>query len=560
MIKCSSCGAENADDASYCGQCGQKLTEQSKPQQQTEAEPERVGDIRPDIDSAETVGMFDTVDRKARKVSKELEFNEGDVFAGRYTIKSLIGRGGMGVVYRAVDRHGERDVALKLIRPDRLAGPAAVKRLIAEGVTTQELAHPNIVRVYNVDEADGVPFVAMEFVAGDTLAEWHRKRIATRDQVPVRVAARIVMEVLAGLEAAHDADIIHRDLKPQNIIVIGEPDEKKATIKILDFGIAQVAGTEETMGGTALGTLAYMAPEQRTDPDLVDPSSDLFALSKIFYKLLMDALPDTMWQPPSASRSEVPEQVDQLILAGISVHRNSRPGSVEEYRQRLLAAMNSKTNPSPRPTPHPTPTPVDPNGLHTKASDPTSEFMQGPGKPLGIGCLALIGIVFVVFVIDVLTDGGITGECYDDEYCYEPTPQPYVSSGGGNVVPDPEPVPEPEPLPPPPPPPPSRYAKLGGSWYSELANEPVYYTVEDDGSFRSQGTDLALGIPFTVTGRFSGNVGSYQYRSELGVFQGELLWDGADCHLVDRLNVNGQVISVEMHINHRPGAPCPAGF
>lgn len=160
MTKCNKCEAENPAEAKFCGGCGASM--------------ERLGDILKDDDfaSEQTIGMFETVGRRSQAIDKQLEFAEGDVFAGRYTIVSLLGRGGMGVVYKAIDRHGERDVALKLIRPDLLAGAAAIKRLITEGVTTQELTHPNIVRVYNVDEVDNIPYVAMEHVGGATLAEW----------------------------------------------------------------------------------------------------------------------------------------------------------------------------------------------------------------------------------------------------------------------------------------------------------------------------------------------------------------------------------------------------
>ncbi|WP_298468098.1 serine/threonine-protein kinase [uncultured Erythrobacter sp.] len=509
MTKCSKCDHENAGGAQFCGQCGASLKQ------------ETVGDITPELDSMQTVGMFETVGRGDKAISKELEFGEGDVFAGRYTVQSLIGRGGMGVVYKAVDRHGEREVALKLIRPDLLSGAEAVKRLIAEGVTTQELAHPNIVRVYNVDEADNVPYVAMEYVGGTTLGEWHRARIANREQVPVRVAARIIMELLAGLEAAHAAGIIHRDLKPQNIILTAEPDEKNASIKILDFGIARVAGAEESLGGTALGTAAYMAPEQRTDPDLVDTSADLFALSKIFYKLLMDALPDTMWQPPSASRSEVPEEVDALILSGISVNRNDRPQSVDEFRTRLLAAMNSK--PGTRRNPNNTIQKLHDSGGEDSGKTGLASITESPMKMAGIGCFGALALV-VIFIANL------------------------------------PPVPDDEYPPPPPPPPESPYARLAGDWYSELSGEAEPFAISADGSFQASGMDETYNVPFTVSGQFVGNNATYQYQSQLGVFQGTLTWNGSDCHVDNSLNVAGQIVTDRYHINHLPGEPCPAGF
>jgi serine/threonine protein kinase len=103
----------------------------------------------------------------------------GDVFAGRYEVKNVIGEGGMGVVYRAADKVTDRDVALKLIRADRLAGKDAVNRLIREGVTSRDIRHQNIVAVYDVGEVDGHPYMSMEFLNGQSLRSWNRRRLAS---------------------------------------------------------------------------------------------------------------------------------------------------------------------------------------------------------------------------------------------------------------------------------------------------------------------------------------------------------------------------------------------
>ena len=523
MTECSKCGAGNPADARFCGECGTPI--------------ERLGDTLKDDDvaSEQTIGMYDTVGRHTQDIDKQLEFAESDVFAGRYTIASLLGRGGMGVVYKAVDRHGERDVALKLIRPELLAGDAAVKRLIAEGVTTQELSHPNIVRVYNVDEVDNVPYVAMEFVEGPTLAEWHRALMSEREQVPTRVAARIVMELLAGLEAAHDAGIIHRDLKPQNIILTAEPNEDEAPLKVLDFGIARAASREETKSGTALGTPGYMAPEQRTDPDLADSSADLFALSKIFYKLLMDALPDGMWQPPSASRQDVPDGVDELILAGVSVNRRGRPQSVVEYRKRLVDAMNSR-----KPGPKPKPDPIDPSGGHSQPNkNERQNFMDGPAaKPLGFGCLGLIVLILLIAALGDCSGSDVWGDDYDDD----PT---YFSSSGGTLDDEPSP------------PPTLDYSAYNGTWTSHATGQQLAATINPDRSYEIVGPVLAEWGTITMFGEFAGKRALISADTPTGTAR--ITFDITDeSHVLLTVSLpDGSKISDCYHVNHPATQGCP---
>ncbi|MEP0190006.1 MAG: serine/threonine-protein kinase [Erythrobacter sp.] len=525
MIKCSKCEAENTAEAKFCGECGTKI--------------ERLEDTLKDVDvaSEQTIGMFETLGRRNQEIDKQLEFAEGDVFAGRYTIASLLGRGGMGVVYKAVDRHGERDAALKLIRPELLAGEAAVKRLIAEGVTTQELSHPNIVRVYNVDEVDNVPYVAMEFVEGPTLAEWHRNLMSEREQVPTIVAARIVMELLAGLGAAHDAGIIHRDLKPQNIILTAEPNEDNAPLKILDFGIARAASREETKSGTALGTPGYMAPEQRTDPDLADSSADLFALSKIFYKLLMDALPDGMWQPPSASRQDVPGGVDELILAGVSVNRRGRPQSAVEYRNLLVDAMNSG---KPGPRPEPKPDPVDPGGGHSQSGkSEVQNFMDGPAaKPLGLGCLGLIVLILLVATLEDCSGGSNWDDDYDDD-------STYLSSSGGTFDDDP------------PPPPTLDYSAYNGTWTSHATGQQLAATINPDRSYEIEGPVLAEWGAITMFGEFAGTRALINADTPTGTAR-------IDFNITDESHVlltvslpDGSKVTDCYHVNHPAKQGCP---
>ncbi len=351
MKTCPKCGHRNEASASFCGACGTPL-------QQT-------GEVA-SVGAMETVAYRRTGPIRTEPLNNDLVLSKGDTFAGRYEIVDELGRGGMGVVYRAKEQLGSRtrDIALKLIRADRAADRRAVESLLSEGALIQEIGHPNVVKVYNVGEAQGRPFVAMKFVDGVTLREWHRRRFRAQNEVSLGAAAAIVRSILAGLGAAHAGGVIHRDLKPENIILTSEPSDTEAKLQILDFGIAREPDREtrsQTGGaGGMLGTIGYMAPEQKTYPESVRPSADLYSLSHIFYELLMDGGIEKTWQPPSGGRPDIPTAIDDLIEKGISTRPLSRPQSVEEYRLALDAALGApgpKPAPPPIPTPRPTPVP-----------------------------------------------------------------------------------------------------------------------------------------------------------------------------------------------------------
>jgi uncharacterized membrane protein YhaH (DUF805 family) len=153
-------------------------------------------------------------------------------------------------------------------------------------------------------------------------------------------AANIIAEILSGLDAAHRAGVVHRDLKPENVMLMSEPGDGGAQLKLLDFGVARAAGTGDT-GATSLGTRGYMAPEQITAPDAAQPSADLYSLSVMFYELLVGVVPQGHWQPPSGGRSDVPAAIDKLIERGLSNNPRVRPQSVAEYGKLLAEAMRT---------------------------------------------------------------------------------------------------------------------------------------------------------------------------------------------------------------------------
>ena len=214
---------------------------------------------------------------------RETVLQPGDVIGGRYEILLLLGEGGMGAVYKALDRDVERTVALKLIRPELAANPAILARFKQELLTAHQVTHKNVIRIYDMSESDGVKFITMEFVEGSDL----RRILIDNGKLPTDRAVEIIRQVCLALDAAHTAGIIHRDLKPQNIM----QDAKTGRILVMDFGLARSMASEGmTQTGALLGTIEYMSPEQSMGKTL-DARSDIFAVGLIFYELLTGNTP-----------------------------------------------------------------------------------------------------------------------------------------------------------------------------------------------------------------------------------------------------------------------------
>jgi eukaryotic-like serine/threonine-protein kinase len=214
---------------------------------------------------------------------RETVLQPGDIIGGRYEILLLLGEGGMGAVYKALDRDVERTVALKLIRPELAANPAILARFKQELLTAHQVTHKNVIRIYDMSESDGVKFITMEFVEGSDL----RRILIDNGKLPTDRAVEIIRQVCLALDAAHTAGIIHRDLKPQNIM----QDAKTGRILVMDFGLARSMASEGmTQTGALLGTIEYMSPEQSMGKTL-DARSDIFAVGLIFYELLTGNTP-----------------------------------------------------------------------------------------------------------------------------------------------------------------------------------------------------------------------------------------------------------------------------
>ena len=215
-------------------------------------------------------------------VSGGIFLQVGALLGNRYEIVQLLGEGGMGAVYKAKDRELDRIIALKVIRPDLAGHPEILQRFKQELILARQVTDTNIIRIFDLGEADGIRFITMEFVEGETLHHMLR----TRGKLPVDEVVDTLEQTLAGLRAAHKAGVIHRDLKPGNIM-----RDAQGRVVIMDFGLARsLEGDGMTKTGAMLGTMEYMSPEQALGMEL-DARSDLFTLGLIVYELLTGRMP-----------------------------------------------------------------------------------------------------------------------------------------------------------------------------------------------------------------------------------------------------------------------------
>jgi serine/threonine-protein kinase len=262
---------------------------------------------------------------------------------GKYDIVGLLGRGGMGVVYKGIDRSIGREVAIKTLTSGISNDPDMLARFYDEGRKTGSFKHPNIVTVYELGDHNGVPYIAMELVDGNPL-----DRLIRADRpLPIVECLRIIEELCSALAYAHRANVIHRDVKPANIFV--QPD---GMVKLLDFGIARLGektGKELSLTrvGHIIGTLDYMAPERLRDKPL-DGRSDLYAAGVVLYQLVCGQLPFTgedtvMMQrilnephpPLSSKRANCPPALDRVIDRALAKPPNDRYSTAEELASEL---------------------------------------------------------------------------------------------------------------------------------------------------------------------------------------------------------------------------------
>ncbi len=206
----------------------------------------------------------------------------GDLLCGRYELLQLLGEGGMGAVYKARDRELEREVALKVIRPEMADHPEILQRFKQELILARQVTDRNVIRIFDIGEAGKTKFITMEYLEGENL----HQILSARGKLEVAEAVDIMEQVASGLAAAHREGIIHRDLKPGNIM-----RDKSGRVVVMDFGLARTfSGDGMTRTGAMLGTIEYMSPEQAQGME-VKASSDIFTFGLILYELLAGVTP-----------------------------------------------------------------------------------------------------------------------------------------------------------------------------------------------------------------------------------------------------------------------------
>ena len=299
---CDSCGGQNREDAGFCSVCG-----------------------------ADLVAQRESLNGSGSSSSEGALHEVGSVISNRYEIEAEIGRGGMGVVYRAHDQEMDMPVALKVLHPRIANRPDAITHLREEALAAMRLTHPNIVRLHHLENTPTAKYLLMEYVPGQSLATMLSNGLAAG--FTERDVIRIGQQVCDGLAAAHKAGVIHRDIKPSNILLTPE-----GRVKIVDFGIARAQDRRSRAGGRSAGTPTYMAPEQfRGDP--LDGRTDIYALGATIYEVLATHPPFVGKDMKRQHLEDHPEPIpgvsawiNEVVLKCLAKDVRDRWADVEELR------------------------------------------------------------------------------------------------------------------------------------------------------------------------------------------------------------------------------------
>jgi dienelactone hydrolase len=316
-IACPKCHSENSDASRFCNHCAAPLNAAGP-------------------DAASLTKTLETPIQVMR---------QGTIVAGKYKILEEIGHGGMGIVYKAEDLKLKRAVALKFLPPHLADSPELKERFLVEAQAAAALNHPNICVIHEVGEDEARPYIAMEFVDGETLKDKLR-----RGPLAVPEALAIAAQVAAGLGEAHHKGIVHRDIKSANIMVTA-----KGQAKVMDFGLAKLrGGSSLTKSQTTIGTVAYMSPEQARG-DEVDGRTDLWSLGVVLYEMLAGELPfrgdrdlsvihSIIHEEPRQiprRKPRVPEELQRVVARALRKKREARYGSADEMLKDLKAYQTS---------------------------------------------------------------------------------------------------------------------------------------------------------------------------------------------------------------------------
>jgi TolB-like protein/predicted Ser/Thr protein kinase len=312
-MNCPKCRFENPPGLVYCGRCGTRL------------------DIGKDIPASSTF----TIEHPKESISR------GRLLAGRFEVLEEIGTGGMGTVYRVLDRKINEEMALKILKPEIAPSGTVIERFKNELKLARRISHKNVCRLYDLHEEAGTIFITMEYVLGEDL----KTLIRREGRLSAEKASALVMQIIEGLVQAHRLGVVHRDLKPQNIMI-----DNQGNVRIMDFGIArQLSGPDLTASGMMIGTPYYMSPEQASGEN-TDQRADIYALGAIFYEMVTGQPPfegdsglslalkhkTEFPRHPRELNAQVPEELDRLILKCLAKKREERYQSADELLAELI--------------------------------------------------------------------------------------------------------------------------------------------------------------------------------------------------------------------------------
>jgi serine/threonine protein kinase len=371
-----------------------------------------------------------------------------EVLCGRYELRGVIGRGGMGEVCDGWDSRLERPVAVKLLHSSFASAPHLVERFHLEARAAAGLSHPNVVSVYDFGEHRGLPFIVMERLPGHTLADQ-----VARGPLPQQHVRRVLDRVLAALEAAHARQILHRDIKPGNILVTEGGD-----VKVADFGLAKTPHTTYTQTGQIMGTMAYISPERLAGAP-ASVADDLYATAVLGYEclagrrpfagddnlaVLAQAILNDRPPPLYAMRADVEPQLAAVIERALAREPHSRFATATQMRSALQVPPPISTRPATKVLAAP-PFTAMPGSLAMMPA-PTRATGGRTGKLLiALAALVVLAVVAVAFASDPPTSGSPqpVGTSATDSTTsapatpvIQPPPQPAPEAGPGEGPPN----------------------------------------------------------------------------------------------------------------------------